>query len=281
MDGVRDGDRRGDRVLPRFLAVVLSLLAAAVGVPTALVAALAAVRRDGTVFALMATAASFAMVPVWLGRQLWAGRPISPRFIRACFAGGALVLLAYAVADGGPWFLLPVALPVVAFMPTRPFPLERPRLVPMQEKWKAVAASVQTADPRQDLSLPRFFASQLFVLGTLVGFFGALIALLALYQRNWRLFWTVAPILPLVATAAWLGYRLWTGRPVPTWFMNTFVFGGSVSLFLYFVVGGLTPCAIFFAIGLLAFFEVLPHPPAKPFAPPRKPDRVPWDDEIV
>jgi hypothetical protein len=112
MDAVkaRSGAHRGDLVLPRFLAVVLFLLAALIGLPVTLTAGVALMTKDGRAFGLMAAVAPVVAMLVWLGRRLWTGRPIPAWFTNAACVLGFLVLIAFQVANGA-WVLTLLLVP--------------------------------------------------------------------------------------------------------------------------------------------------------------------------
>ena len=94
---------RDDLMLPRFLALVLFTIAAFIGLPTAAMAIGTLIVGDWRSLLLAVTAGPVVWVVVWLGRTLWAGRPIPPWFISAFCIGVVTLPFVGALAAGHVW----------------------------------------------------------------------------------------------------------------------------------------------------------------------------------
>ncbi len=67
--------------------------------------------------------------------------------------------------------------------------------------------------------MPRTLAVILFALAAFMGVPTALASVGSLFAGDVRAFGFLAVIVPLVGTLVWLGRVLWSGRPIPRWFL--------------------------------------------------------------
>ncbi|QEH35115.1 hypothetical protein OJF2_36600 [Aquisphaera giovannonii] len=85
---------------------------------------------------------------------------------------------------------------------------------------------------KQGLALPRVFAGILFLLAAVIGLPMALILAVSLVQADLRGLGIAAAVASVAAGLGWLGSVLWSGRPIPRWFMmgfGLFLFGVPVA----------------------------------------------------
>jgi hypothetical protein len=108
--------------------------------------------------------------------------------------------------------------------------------------------STEQTISRTDLILPRFLAGILFGLAAFLGFPTAAVALVSLFSGNWRAGLLIAIVWPILGVAVWLGRVLWSGRPIPMWFI--FAFYGLI--FAVPAVGLLSKGSWMGAVGSLA-----------------------------
>ena len=73
--------------------------------------------------------------------------------------------------------------------------------------------------PRGELILPRILAAILFAFAALIGLPTALASVGSLFSGDMRAFGFMALVVPLVWVLVWLGRVLWSGRPIPRWFI--------------------------------------------------------------
>ena len=108
----------------------------------------------------------------------------------------------------------------------------------------------QTISPI-DLALPRFLAVILFGLAAFMGLPTAAAAVVTLFSGDWRALLLMAMVWPIVGVVVWLGRVLWSGRPIPMWFI--FAFYGLI--FVVPAIGLLWKEAWMAAVGSLALFS--------------------------
>ncbi|MDG3004866.1 hypothetical protein [Paludisphaera mucosa] len=98
--------------------------------------------------------------------------------------------------------------------------------------------SPNASDARMDLALPRILAAFLFLLAAVMGLPAAAVVLTGLVKGDWSVILVMTIVMPFVWMSAWLGRILWSGRPIPDWFVAATAFVVSLAPFGILLASG-------------------------------------------